>query len=293
MALFFDFAVIRLAPGDARDERLNIGAIVFRPDGLDIRLTRRLEKVRAISAALDPQALLDLINQFSTVDLYARESGCQDASSRHRMLARVGPLSLSGLGVLDATPELYEDRLGAILRDLVEPEPQPKHIREKRSRLLTQVKKAFFRERVLARKGETLEDHRILPGYEVGEGLVADLVLKNGVYHVVETVDASRDEDSIRRVIGEIGMSALTLDGARLRFGEAQTKGRLVYHASAYTERHAKAALDVAVNQGCELINWASDNDRGSFVSSLALLATPLPTGRRMKQKASMAVPLI
>lgn len=293
MAHFYDFAVIRLAPGDARDERLNIGALVFKQDGLDIRLTRRLEKVRAISAALDQRTLQDVIGQFSTIDQFARESGCQDGVSRHRMLSRIGILSLSGLGKVDATPALYEERLESILRNLVEPEPQAKRIREKRSSLLTQVKKAFQQERVMARKGETLEDHRILPRFEVGEGLVADLVLKNGVYHVVETVDVSRDDDSLRKAIGEIGISSLTLESARLRFGKQQTKARLVYSASAYTERHAKAALDAAVSQGCELINWGSDKDRERFVSSLVQLATPLPTRHRARQQAMVNVRLI
>ena len=39
MGRSYDFAIIRFAPDEVRGERLNIGAVVFLEDRLDIRLT--------------------------------------------------------------------------------------------------------------------------------------------------------------------------------------------------------------------------------------------------------------
>lgn len=276
MAHCYKFAVVRLAPDDVRDERLNVGAIVLTDTGIDVRLARRLEKVRSISAAVEPHTLRDLIENLKEVDDRLRVSGL-DQGARLGVLSRMGPISLSKPGTFVADEaNSYEERIAAILRTMVDPEPAPRRLREKRSKLLTQVKTIFRRERVLARKDENIDSHRIVASYELDEGLVADLVLKNGAYHVIETVDASGDEDSLRRAISEIGVAALVLERARMKFGESATKARLVYNASSTLERIAKPSLDAVAHQNAELINWSSADDRGKFVHSLAALATPI-----------------
>jgi hypothetical protein len=120
-------------------------------------------------------------------------------------------------------------------------------------------------------------------GYQLEEGLVADMVLQNGAMHVIETIDATGEDGSIRRAIGEIGIAALVLERARMKFGEANTKARLVYNASSALEAIALPSLEAAAHQGAELINWASGNDRVRFVHSLASLATPIERKRRVK----------
>jgi hypothetical protein len=177
----------------------------------------------------------------------------------------------------------YEARLEAILKSMVDPEPAPPRMREKRSRLLTQVKDLFRRERVLATKDETLEAHRIVPSFELDEGLVADFVLKNGSMHVVETVDASSDTESLNKAISAIAVSALVLERARMKYGKDETKARLVYSATASLEKVAMPSLEAAHHQGAELTNWASADDRTRFIHSLSSLATPVPRKRRAR----------
>lgn len=134
---------------------------------------------------------------------------------------------------------------------------------------------------MLARRDEELSSHRILSGYQIEEGLVADLVLKNGAMHVVETVDASGESDNLKKTIGEIGTAALVLERARMKFGESDTKTRLVYNASPALETIALPSLEAAAHQGAELINWASADARMKFVHSLSSLAIPMENKRR------------
>jgi hypothetical protein len=98
--------------------------------------------------------------------------------------------------------------------------------------------------------------------------------------HVVETVDASGSDESARKAVSEVGIAALVLERARMKFGRDQTNGRLVYSASAALEHVARPSLEAAENQGARLVNWDSADDRAKFIQSLAMLATPIPTKR-------------
>lgn len=287
MARCYKFAIVRLAPDAARDERINVGAVVFSEDGLDVRVARRLDKIRAISAAVDPETVRELLENLRGVDERLRASGTDEAM-RFRMLSSIGPITLSPLGIFEASDAAsYDARLEAIVKSMVDPEPAPPRMREKRSRLITQIKYQFKRERVLARKDETLDAHRVLTSFELDEGLVADFVLKNGSMHIVETVDASRDNETLTKAISDIAVSALVLERARMKYGKKETKARLVYSATASLEKVAMPSLEAAHHQGAELVNWESGDDRIRFIHSLSSLATPMPRKKRTQHVIS------
>ncbi len=250
MASFYKYAIVRLAPDDARDERVNVGIAVFKDGELDVRVAKRIDKVRALSLALDSKQLVQLLENLRRLDEGLGKVAGGSVDERRSALARLGPLSLSELGTFVAKDVTeYDSRLNALVKHLVEPEAPPVRVREKRSGLLTQLKHSLRKEKVLAKRDEGLGSHRILTSYQLEEGLVADLILQNSAMHVVETVDATRDEESARKAIGDIAISAFVLETARLKFGENQTKARLVYDASARLEAATKPSLDVAEKQ--------------------------------------------
>jgi hypothetical protein len=151
---------------------------------------------------------------------------------------------------------------------------------QKKTRLFSEIKLAFKKQRVLASKEEGLDSRRIVAGHEVNEGLFADLILKNSVYHVVQTVETSGDENSVRRSISGIAVSALVLESARMKYGP-ETNSRIVYQASAMLERFARPSLDAAQHQGAELINWASFEDRTKFVNTMSALAVSVEPDKK------------
>jgi len=281
MAHSYSFAIVRLGTNDARDERLNVGLAVF-GDKLDVRIGRRVDKVHALSAGIEVATLRDLISNLAQMDETLQHGRIADVTERHTELRVLGPLSLSPLGTFVAdTATDYEARVSSIVKAMVDVEPAPRVIREKRSRLLTQVKRIFKQERVLAKKDEDLSSHRIVTAFELDDSLVADLVLRNGSMHVVETVDATSEGETAKRAISEVAVSALVFERARMRFGKDSTKGKLVYSASATLERIAKPSLEAVENQGAQLVNWDSADDRTKFIHSMSMLATPIPTKRR------------
>lgn len=139
---------------------------------------------------------------------------------------------------------------------------------------MTSLKAAFRDEKVLAKKGEGLDSHRIVANEPLAEGLTADLALRNGAMHIVQTVDASNTERA-RKAIQEIGISALVFEQARIRYDNMETRPRLVYSANSQMESSISAALNVAEHQGADLINWESRDDRTRFVVDLSSLAEP------------------
>lgn len=276
MVQSFRFAVVRLAPGGVRDERINVGAIVFRGDSIDVRLPRRLDKIRVLSAALDQEKLRELIATIDDRDAEVRSSGIEDPEARLRVIDRVGPLTFSTLGTFRcASDSEYEARIASIMQNVVEPEPALKASNLKKSKVLTQLKRALREHRVLARPHEDVSSHRVVANLPLADGLVADLVLKNGKMHVFETVDVSGSDVTPRKVVTDVAVSALILEQARINFGE-KTRGRLIYDASRSVESAAKSCLDAAEHQGAELYNWASTQDKLKVITDITSLATPL-----------------
>jgi hypothetical protein len=269
----YKFAVLRLSPIGSRDERLNIGVAVFQENFLDLRIAKRLEKVKSISNAIDVTVLRSLVDNLKKIDSFSLDRG-ENVESRRLELSMVSPISLSKLGQFTAYDlSSYERRLETIFTELVDPEQAPFKPKVKRSKILSQMKSLFKQEGVLAQKDDTIDSHRIITRFEIDTGLVADMALKNGAMHIVETVNAIGDEQSIRKVIGEIGVAALVLERSRMKFGIA-TKAKLVYDASVEIENFGMAALQAAENQGAELVNWASADDRRSFIHVMSSFAT-------------------
>ena len=278
----FDFVILRVEPAGARDERINVGLAVMLKDELDLRLAKRLDKVHAIAAGLTAKSVQDATRSLSDLDRSLRDSGMSSWGDRRAILNSGGPFRFGETGHFVAqSSAAYEDRIASILRAMVEPEPAAHRPREKRTRLLTEVKAIFRQERVLAKRGEDLSSHRLVPRLDLDEGLTVDLALRNGAMHMIETVDASSDSESLRHAIGEIGVSALVLERARMRFGPDKTKTRLVYNASSAMEKLALAPLEAAQNQGAQLVNWRSAGERKAFLRDLTALAEPIPIKRK------------
>ena len=149
MARFFKYAIVRLDAHPARGERLNIGLIVFQDEGLDIRIGRRLDKVRALSAALDPSQVRENVLQLSNVDRLLREQGLLGADERRDALEGLGLVSLSRTAEIDCTTSAaYEATLQSLMNGIIEPEQAPSRTPAKRTRLLSVVKNALKQERI-------------------------------------------------------------------------------------------------------------------------------------------------
>lgn len=285
MGRCYKYVVARFEANRVRGERLNIGIIAVREDGIDVRIPKSLDKLKAISAALDLQAVRDALQQLPEIYAYILSQGFDEAN-RMSALAEFSPIEFSPVAEFSAgNSEQYERCLDRLLLTLVEPEPAPvQEVKRRHTKLLNDVKSAFRAERVMARQGEGLDAHRIVTNHKIAEGLPADLILKNGSMHIVQTVDASSVEASVR-MINSIAKSALVFEQARMQFGQKGTNAKLVYKASSSLESFITPSLDAAQHQGASLVNWESREDRTRFIVEISSLAEPLADIGRKAEK--------
>lgn len=278
MARCFKFSLLRVAASPPRDERLNVGLAIFRDGSLDIRLLRSLGKLNALSLAYDPDSIRSAADALKDLDS-SLSSSTDSEEARLKRLEQFAAFEFSPIANFNAqSSDAYEQQISFLLRSFVEPEPAPKKVsRGKGTKLNVALRNAFKNDRVLALKGEDLGAHRVVPNVELATGLIADFVLKNGAMHIIETVDASGDTSTAIRAVKDIALSALTIEQARMTYGEDSTVGRLVYHASAETEVMATSALLAAEHQRIELINWASADDQRKLLTTVTTLAVPAP----------------
>ena len=150
----YEFAVLGIADRN-RNEKLNAGLIIFGDDYLDVRLPKRLDKLRAMSGALDLEALREDLQSLASIDAVARREGRSSAVDRIQYLSLISRFDVSSPGTFVAVnADAYEAGIDRLQKFLVEPETSLQKYKAKRTKLTTSVKNALRKERILARKGE-------------------------------------------------------------------------------------------------------------------------------------------
>lgn len=269
MAGSYRFWLLKMPSHGLRGEVLNVGLLIERGGHFFARAGKRLEKIRAISAALDPGQIHDELDQI------AISLSSSDLSSIEDHVASFSFLKCQFQGTFAPGDDgLTEHYISDLLTRYVDPEPSPpKPVHKRLTRLRQEMVRIFRTEKVLAKPSEGLDSHRIIYRHRLSEGVEADFVLKNGALHVVESVDASSPEISLQRCLYEIAMSTLTFEHARISFGNNSVRPRLVYQAASSLEKALAPSLYAAQHQGAELINWESAEARSTLIETLAALA--------------------
>lgn len=277
MAFSHNFAVIRLRSSSVRDESLNIGIVVAHEGEIRVHCPKRLDKIRAISSALSPE---DLIDDFASLhsDLTDTFQSASDFGTAVDSVLQYTPYGIVTKGeFLAESVDSYDSEVSWLLRSFVEPEPAAlKPIRKRPTQLKASIKKALRLEKILARKADGIESHRVLHNHKLTEGVIVDFVLKNGAMHVIETIDAASEMISLKKVVTDIAVSAFSFEHARLKFEHKQgVEPRLIFRASSLFEKSIQPSLDAAAHQGAALYNWESTQDRHRFMNEMASLAEP------------------
>ena len=269
MADSYRFWLIQFPSHKMRGEILNVGLLFERNGKFEVRSGRKLEKLKAISAAIEPTDI-----EAEIADLPSLLDGC-DPDDVGKYLSKESFLKPEFKGeIVPSANDLQDYYFTDLLTRYVDPEPAPpRPVRKRPSRLRQEIRSVFMSEKILARPSEGLESHRVLYKHRLSEGVEADFVLQNGSLHVVESVDAASETSTLQRSLYEIAMSALTFEHARINFGNTLVRPRLVYSASAQLEAALEPSLFAAQHQGAELVNWANIDARSAFVENLAELA--------------------
>ena len=276
----YKFSVIKFEAHPVRDERLNVGIAVSKEHGLDVRITRRLTKLQSISSAVDLDNLRDALDRLSETFAHLVDNSISDEIDLIQRLSQISVCKLIPGGSFFAhSSGEYEARIQQLMNQLVDPEKaQVVRPKKRRTKVKRDIEDRLKKIGILGKQGDELETHRVVPNHLITEGVEADLVLKNGAYHILETVDVQDETSSSKRIFSDIGLTSIVFEHAKMVYGKQHIVPRLIYQASAQSESLAAPALAAVEHQGAELVNWDSTNDRNRLIDILANLAASDPS---------------
>jgi hypothetical protein len=263
MARSCDFAVVKIAPDPIRDEALNGAIVVFRTEGLEVHLTPNPERLRTVVPSLSADSLDELSSALRALDM--PDLSTADRIQRLRSLPGVtvsdhGTLLGEGDDQLQARVREVVSRMLTAMRAPSLPAPKITH-------LTKELVSTFKREKLLGRRGEAIEQHKIVRNVPVSADgtLRADFVAKNRKMHVTETVDLRTEGELTTARMKDIAVAALTLDEARRHFGKS-TQRYFIYAARSPAERQAQGYLRAAEHHAEHVFNFASRDDRAAYL---------------------------
>jgi hypothetical protein len=252
MVRTFNYAVLQAVPDAMRGERVNIGLVVLREDGLDVQVneTRKLQALTGISWD-------SFIETFSAVLREADDPSLKGDERMSRLSIVQDQLRMSRQGWFEAQDEqAYVAATRELMKSLVL-RPAPRRLKED-SAIVSEISAELRSAQVLATKEETLTSGKVVRNYHIEPGLEADFAQLNSSLHVASVLDlrASRPQ------LAQAALKAVVLDRAgAVNIGQAVHKIGVYAVAPA---RRGEVRENIALLQqyADDVVNWEDRQDR-------------------------------
>lgn len=252
------YSIIRLTPSPVRSESVNVGIAIQTPNGPDVRMITSMAKINAITSDYKSNELQKLKTQIEDfmlngIDLYQLSSFYNGAIN----LSSVGMFSLS-------VPNEYEQKINEINKLYITPERSQKITSVGQKRIITELKNQFNKYGILGKELSDIKNHKVVAKYPLSEdeGLYAELLLKNGAYHLTETIDFRTD--NIKQRLGEAALKAVTMDKAKCLWDD-RVNAFLVYAAETQHEKLHSTQLTLIDNYADRMFNLLSNDDMAAY----------------------------
>ncbi|WP_020161287.1 DUF3037 domain-containing protein [Methylobacter marinus] len=265
--IWFDYALIRYMPNPKRGETINLGLVVFRESGIDVKVLSSSAKVRMIdgeSSQLDIDQLKESIQHLVQV--------AETSDEQYQLLSLLSDSVFLSNKSQFAVDELsqYENKVDRLFNDLVKPfASKEKSIRT--SRLSTQLKHKFEALNLLAKDVSELSKHKIVPNYPINEnmGLTADFLLKNGIYHLSEVVDFNVNDAQSK--LKETSLKIMTFMMSK-KVLSSPVNCYFVYSATPKRENEIIQHINMAEEYSHKIFNMDSSDDYKKYMTLISEL---------------------
>jgi hypothetical protein len=257
---WFDFSIIKYMPNVKRGEIINLGLVIYGPNGLDFKFLDSYSKARMLDGVTNELSLTNLNSHLR--ELLIEEdlnSGIELINTLQKSIYLTKPSSFQ------LSPfETYNQKVQKLYNDLIKPytliETRP---RKTHCRLMSDIKRKLSRQSLLSNNIDDLHKHKIIPSFVLNEtsGLTADFMLKNGVYHMSSVVDFNVND--IASKFKETGLKVLSFHEGEKRVSDS-IKKYFVYSAEPKKENDIAAHLGL-VDGNCDLMfnmNSADDSTK-------------------------------
>lgn len=268
MERIFEYAIVRLVPETFRGEQINIGIVVFKDTGTDVRIYSQPSLMKALGVNA---ASLEWIPGF----IRDQDNADRDIHERWENLSKFPGFSLSERGWIAAeNDEQYELRLSRVRSDYVD-RPRPIKSKSRNSSLVRELRGIFKDYRIMGSNPSDVHKHKVVSNTPVGPSgkLHVDFLVKNGVFHATETADFRGASDAGVAELKEAALASFTLQYARQQLGLHDTKCYLVYAASSIIESAVSPALQLVEPSVDRIFNLESDRDRHDYLDVMLAAA--------------------
>lgn len=268
-----NYSLIQFTPDRKRNETINIGLIVFLPNAVAVHLCESIRKIRAVDGATSANDLKNIETKLSKLfGQLSREPQLFESEFEFRRKMMPGSFQLSGLGYFAVNnPDEASLKINKLMAELVIP-PKPQISRERGARIITNLRSIFRQHDLFSDSVDDIFNHRIVEKFPISEraNLHADFALKNGVYHITETIDLGARDASVK--FKEAGLKSFIMAKAKLELG-TETKCYAVYSASAADEKDKAEAIDL-LSEGSDFIfNLRSQKDKIDYIQKMEVAA--------------------
>jgi hypothetical protein len=191
MSAPFKYSLLRYQPHMSRHEVVNVGVVLFAPNGPEVRQVEDLKKLRMLDPNVSAAEVTRQIAALQHTLEHLYRQGCS-AEEAVKFLSRgsMGP-SCGTVGWVEPGEKPVPDILDELMRELVLPPARQRAATEGRSRLHTELRLMFNQAKMLGKEPGDISNHLVVPNFPIDAdlGLFAEFALRNGRLHVTETVD--------------------------------------------------------------------------------------------------------
>lgn len=280
----YPFAVLRVQPDPVRGESFNIGLVVF----VDGKVIASIDENSMRLRALDPDLAALPIWATLQQDIEGLTNGLASVDTQHYLLkSMLAPVyadqKLGEITIGDG--ESIEDRIEQLMQRLIRRPQRTVHgsrsTRDGReSKLNLYLRDWFKRANIYSRKVTDISNHRVVSGYPIvaNNDLYAEFALKNGVVHIIETLDFRGHEKVNATVHKEAALKSIVLDQARHTLDQG-SKRIAVIAASDYSAM--RPAIGIVTKYADDVIAMSSSQDKqrlADFIAMSLRTQTVLPT---------------
>tara|TARA_R110002074_G_scaffold2631_8_gene15048 strand:- start:1878 stop:2621 length:744 start_codon:yes stop_codon:yes gene_type:complete len=245
-----------------RGERVNVGAVVYGPNGADVRMPE-VRKLRHLTG----HEWEGISEAYSRMLVKSASASARIESLLTEQMPRSEIFMIGKLGELVAeTPEQYEAAIKKILGFFVDKPTLSR--KEKQQKINSEISAMLKDVGVLAHKGQTIDDGKVIPRFVISEekDIVADFAYKPNGLKVVSTLEL---RGAITAAHSRACEKGATLFFAKEKFG-AEVKSFGVYAANPLELETHRGEIEILRSfADGNAFNWMDASDRQRFRAAL------------------------
>lgn len=252
MDLVFNYAVIQAVPDARRGERVNIGLMILRPDGIDLRISETRKLLALAAGSWDAE-----IAAFG-IAVRALDDPQLDARPRlDRLTLLENQFSTSGRGWFELKQADDYERVVAEIMDGLVTRRRAARSRDG-STVVAEISAALRGADVLGGRDEGLDSGKVVRNFPIADGLEADFAQLNGRFHVAAVLDLRANTPRL----AQAALKAVVLDRA-----DEACPGRSVHKLGVFAAAPARLDelrdnLAILRPYADDLVNWEDPQDR-------------------------------